>query len=149
MGRNAWRVLCVWLAMASLLSAAEPESPGVPPQFAVVTKLDAEAGEVELRLVVMTTVTEMIEQIVSDPDTGKTETQFIPRVLTVWEVRARRIKLADMRAITAAQKVIDPSDVVKRLKPDTAVLLQNSNQKLDARYLATLKDETLILISKP
>ncbi len=148
MARNVLCVLCVWLVTASLLAAAEPADPGVPPQFAVVTKLDADAGEVELRLVARLAVMEWIEQIVSDPDTDKVETQRIPRVRYVSEVRARRIKLADARVMTAAQKVIDLSEVAERLKPDTAVLLQDSDQKLDTRYLATLKDETLLLIVK-
>lgn len=149
MARNGWCVLCVWLVTASLLTAAEPASPGVPPQFAVVTKLDAEAGEVEVQLVVMKPVVEMFESPVTNVATGKVQTETFRRITNVSETRARRIKLADIRVITAAQKVVESGDVAKRLTPNTAVLLQNSDRKLDARYLATLKDETLILIVKP
>lgn len=149
MARSGWRVLCVWLVTSSLLMAAEPADPGVPPQFAVVTKLDADAGEVELRQAVMKPVNETVEQAITNPATGKIETATFLRTIYVLEVRARRIKMADMRVITAAQDAVEPEDFAKRLTPDAAVLLQDSDRKLDARYLATLKDETLILLVKP
>lgn len=149
MARNGWCVLCVWLVTASLLTAAEPTGPGVPPQFAIVTKLDVEAGEVEVQLVVMKPVTEADERVVTNPSTGEAGAEFIARTTKVSEIRARRIKLSEVRLITAAQKAVDPSDVSKRLKPDAAVLIQESNRSLDKRYLATLKDETLILVVKP
>lgn len=149
MCRNGWGVLCVWLVSASLLTAAEPQPPGVPPQFAVVIKLDAEAGEVELRQTVMKPVNETVEQAITNPATGKVEIATFLRTIYVSEVRARRLKLADTRVITATQDAVEPDDVAKRLKPDTAVLLQNIEQKLDARYLATLNGETLIFLVKP
>ena len=142
-------VVCVWLVTASLLTAAEPAAPGVSPQFVVVTKLDAKSGEVEVQLVVQKPVTETFEQAITNPATGNVEIETLRRIKNVAETRARRIKLADTQVMTAKQKVIDPIDVIERLKPDTAVLLQDSDRKLDARYLATLKDETLILIVTP
>ena len=111
MCRNGWGVLCVWLVSASLLTAAEPQPPSVPPQFAVVIKLDAEAGEVELRQTVMKPVNETVEQAITNPATGKVEIATFLRTIYVSEVRARRLKLADARVITATQDAVEPDDV--------------------------------------
>jgi hypothetical protein len=140
-----------WLIVAAMCGATgwvraadEVETPGTQPQWAVVREMDAEAKTVSVMVTVTKPVFETYQYTVEVA--GRQETRVAQRKIDVSEVRVRLLKLAETRVVTAGKAKLDEAAALKRLTPDTPVLLHPGSQKLDPRYLALLKDDALILV---
>lgn len=66
--------------------------------------------------------------------------------LMVPELKEEKVNLKDLQVFDAAGKAIDPLTLPERLKQETVVLLSTDGEKVDPRFLAAVKEGTLILV---
>ncbi len=66
--------------------------------------------------------------------------------LMVPQFKEEKVKLQDIRAFDADGKSIDPKTLPERLNKETVVLLSTDGAKVDPRFLAAVKEGTLVLV---
>ena len=67
-------------------------------------------------------------------------TQMVP------EAKDERVNFGDLQAYDADGKKLDQQTLSERLKQDAVVLLSTDGDKVDAKFLAAVKDGTLVLV---
>jgi len=67
-------------------------------------------------------------------------------MLMVPRLKEEKVNLKDLRAFDADGKSIDPQTLADRLKKETVVLLSTDGEKVDPRFLAAVKEGTLVLV---
>ena len=66
--------------------------------------------------------------------------------LMVPQLNEEKLNLKDLRAFDADGTSIDPQTLPERLKKETVVLLSTDGAKVDPRFLAAVKEGTLVLV---
>ena len=66
--------------------------------------------------------------------------------LMVPQFNEEKVNLKDLRAFDADGTSIDPQTLPERLKKETVVLLSTDGAKVDPRFLAAVKEGTLVLV---
>lgn len=141
--------LLVVLMLATIVSTAKAEeklllSPGVPPWFATVGKVDLKTKTLVLHIRTVHFVTEeVIKNAVID---GKTTGVQQKIVRPVYETRTREVPLESATIKEAAGKWIKPADLAKRLDVGTAVVVSADSQVIDSTYLKALAKDAIIIV---
>jgi hypothetical protein len=129
---------------AKAATKAKSKAPtGPPPRWARVRMDDDE--RIRVREYVLTPMHRIVERPQVNVDTGErttvheTKIEFEPRESVCF------VAIDDVIATTAGGKKIVPSELARLLDKDTAAMVTNDKNPVDRFYLATLKDETLVL----
>src|SRR4051812_41673874 len=141
--------LLVFLFMLTVVSTARAEekpslSPGVPPWFATVGKVDLKTKTLVLHIRTVHFVTEevMKNAVVDGKTTGVQQKVVHP----VYETRTREVPLESATFREAGGKGVKATDLAKRLEVGTAVVVSADGQVIDSTYLTALAKDAIIIV---
>ncbi len=124
----------------------EIDNPRVPPQFAVVERVNPDGGVI-LKCVQTHNLTKiMVVEVVRGGQKVK-ETRNVP--FQTYSNAQTGFRLKDEAGLDSSGKTLSKNQVMARLKPGQTVLLASDHRGIDPAYLTILKPDTIILLSGP
>jgi hypothetical protein len=135
------------VSLASILGTTNSDenatpSPGLPPWFMTVGKVNLETKTLVLHIRTLHVVANDVPN--GETIAGKTITERVNH--RIYETRTSTVSLESATFTDAGGTKIDSADLAKRLEVGTAVVVSADGKEIDPAYLKALAKDTVVII---
>jgi len=117
------------------------------PEFAIVGKVDAEKATVELKFAFH--VVRMVTEERTKVEGGKQVAYKVMKQVLQLRVETEAMPLDEIAVVDIQGKKLTKAEVLKRVKPGQAVLVNSSDQALLPAIAKSVAADTLVFVSPP